>query len=540
MAGPLPPAQRFAVRLASFGIAAVLLALAACAAWGAASTYLADHAVKRATEASTAIQRVREGIAAERMVRRSAGTPPNDDARSRHKEASAAIQSNLQTAHIFTEGVDRRLVEDLSARHNQYLAAAGSAWGEGGEESVPLRVFDQTRSDTSRAEAALSTLEADAEQVAERLRVEALGLLQVLVDIQTRVLIGGPVLFGLGLVLVGAVWRMQRGEQRRGTTRLVEDAYAANWEERRFRGVVDSAPDPMLICAGPGNVIYHNAAAEAAWSYGATDLEGQSILMLAHPDDRAALRAFWEQLRPAGIGNVGEATRRMELRLRTGRDTWQRVELVGTNLLDDPTVQGVVLTVRNAEGRPDVAQLQADQALLDPLTRLPNPFLLRDRLAQAMARAGRRAEKVGLLLVAFDGMPAGAGQDGVVLEAATRIQACVRPQDTVARLDGPSFAVVREVGGDDGDAVTVAEAVAAQFSRPLAGGAEEVVLQPRMGVVVSDPRRETVDGMLRNAGLAMQQVTPGTRALRGARPRRTRGRPARRCPAVAPGRGRAS
>jgi PAS domain S-box-containing protein len=485
MAAPLPPAQRVAVRLASFGIAAVLLALAACAAWGAASTYQADRAVKRATEASTAIQRVRESIAAERTVRRNAGPAPSDEARARHKEASAAIQTNLQTAHIFTEGVDRRLVDDLGLRHSQYLTAAGSLWGEAPEQSVPLRVFDQSRSDTSRAEAALSTLEADADQVAERLRLQALGLLQVLVDIQTRVLIGGPVLFGLGLVLVGAVWRMQRSEQRRGTTRLVEDAYAANWEERRFRGVVDNAPDPMLICAGPGNVIYHNAAADMAWSYTPGQLEGQSILILAHPDDRAALRVFWEQLRPAAGGVSGEATRRMELRLRTGKGAWARVELVGTNLLDDPTVQGVVLTVRSIEDRPD-------------------------RLAQAMARAGRRAEKLGLLLVQLGGVPAGPGQDGVVLEASTRIQACVRPQDTVARLDRATFAVVREPGTDDAEGVALAEALAAQFMRPLAGGVDDITLQPSIGVVVSDPRTETVGGMLRNAGLAMQQLSPAS------------------------------
>jgi diguanylate cyclase (GGDEF)-like protein/PAS domain S-box-containing protein len=511
MAGPLPTAQRVAVRLASFGIAAVLLALAACAAWGATSTYLADHAVKRATEASNAIERVRQGIAAERLVRRSAGPTPTDDDRSRHKEASAVIQSNLLTAHIFTEGMDRRLVEGLSARHNAYLAAAGNAWGEESDESLPLRVFDPTHGNSARADAALSTLEADADQLADRLRVQALGLLQVLVDIQTRVLIAGPVLFTLGLVLVGTVWRMQRSEQRRGTTRLVEDAYAANWEERRYRGVVDSAPDPILFCAGPGNVIYHNSAARAAWSYDPAQLDGQSILMLAHPDDRAALRVFWEQLRPAGTIPATEATMRMELRLRDGLGQWLRVELVATNLLDDMSVQAVVLTVRSIENRPDIAQRQADLALLDPLTRLPNALLLRDRLGQAMARAARGTETVGLLLVCLDRLPK--AEDSMVLEAATRIQASVRPQDTVARLDGSTFAIVRELSGDDADAVLVAESiaevVAAQFSRPLESQLGQVVLQPRIGVVVSAPRRDTVDGLLRNAGLAMHQVTPG-------------------------------
>ncbi len=495
--------------MASFGILAVLLALAACAVWGAAMTYRADVAVKRATMASDAIEQVKRGIVAERQLHRGASAAPGEDARARHRDASATIQSNLQTAHVFTESTDRRLVDDLLARYLQYSRSLGSSWGEVSDDSAPLRVFDPLLTDGARSDAALSTLEADADQVAERLRVEALGLLQLLVTIQTRVFVGGPALFALGLLLVGAIWRMQRSEQRRGMTRLMQDAYAANREERRFRGVVHGAPDPMLICAGPGNVIYHNAAAEEAWSLHASQLEGQSILMLAHPEDRAALRAWWEQLRPAGSGGSGEVTRTIELRLRDGLGAWRTIELVGTNLLEDATVQGIVLSIRTAERRIDPDQ-QAELVLLDPLTRLPNSVLLRDRLGQAMARAGRRTDKVGVLMIALDGLPTGPASavDPLVLGASMRIQSCVRPQDTVARLDTATFAVVRELVGDESDIVSVAESLSAQFSRPLAGVGGEVVLLPRIGVVVGNPLQDTVDGLLRNAGLAMQQVMP--------------------------------
>ena len=515
----LPQDQRFAMRVGSFGILAVLLALAACAAWGAATTYRADVAVRRASEASQAIEQARRAVGAIRMVRRTAGANPGDEARSQHREATGALMGALQRARVFSDGANRRMVDELLNRTAAYVRASGPVLGDVAEESLPMRVFEPARGDLSRSESAYVAVESLMDTVAERLRTEALSLLGLLVAIQTRVFIGGPVFFALGLLLIGLIWRMQRGEQRRGTAQMVRDAFEAGAAERRFRGLVDHAPDLVLICAGPGTIAYNNLVAQTDWSYPEDALVGRSVLMIAHPDDQAALRAWWEQLRPVvggsvvggpvGGGQVGAdivvaVPPALEIRLRDADGDWRRVEMRGVNLLGDAVVKGIVLTIR------DVGQRRAEEArahegaLFDPLTTLPNGALLRDRLGQAMIRAGRRKDQVGVFSVGL----AGVADDRVMADAVTRLLACVRPQDTVARLGVSQLVVVREGVETEADVLTVAESIAEQFVR-RPGGTDEAV-SIRIGVVLGDPRRDGSEELLRDATLAMQQVLAGS------------------------------
>lgn len=88
------------------------------------------------------------------------------------------------------------------------------------------------------------------------------------------------------------------------------------------------------------------------------------------------------------------------------------------------------------------------RALHDPLTELPNRSLLEDRVEQGIARARRRGQPLGLLVLDVDnfkrindrlGHTAG---DQVLTELARRLQAAIREEDTVARWGGDEFVVV--------------------------------------------------------------------------------------------------
>jgi diguanylate cyclase (GGDEF)-like protein len=87
-------------------------------------------------------------------------------------------------------------------------------------------------------------------------------------------------------------------------------------------------------------------------------------------------------------------------------------------------------------------------AFYDSLTGLPNRILLQDRVAQALARAGRHQDKVALLFLDLDrfkvindslGHSVG---DLLLQEVSVRLKRQTREQDTVARLGGDEFVVV--------------------------------------------------------------------------------------------------
>ena len=81
-------------------------------------------------------------------------------------------------------------------------------------------------------------------------------------------------------------------------------------------------------------------------SYGPDELVGQSVFGYVHLDDlEQVLDAFAE-----GILNAG-STRRVEFRFRHKDGSWRHLESVGVNLLDEPDVEGIVVTSRDVSER---------------------------------------------------------------------------------------------------------------------------------------------------------------------------------------------
>lgn len=89
-------------------------------------------------------------------------------------------------------------------------------------------------------------------------------------------------------------------------------------------------------------------------------------------------------------------------------------------------------------------------ALYDPLTDLPNRGLFHDRMLQALARARRNQEQLGIFFLDLDkfkevndayGHSVG---DQLLYQVARRLESCVRESDTIARFGGDEFVVLLE------------------------------------------------------------------------------------------------
>jgi GGDEF domain-containing protein len=65
------------------------------------------------------------------------------------------------------------------------------------------------------------------------------------------------------------------------------------------------------------------------------------------------------------------------------------VEAIGKNLLDDPSIGGVVVNYRDVTERKTLEEQLRHQAFHDPLTNLPNRALFMNRLGHALVRMKR-------------------------------------------------------------------------------------------------------------------------------------------------------
>jgi PAS domain S-box-containing protein len=161
--------------------------------------------------------------------------------------------------------------------------------------------------------------------------------------------------------------------------------------------LVQNASDVVLICTAEGTVTYQSPTAETNWGYAAGGLLRKSLLAVVHPDDQPAFRELLVQLRA-----LPGSTHSTELRIRDADDDWRHVELILTNLLDDPDVAGMVATARDIAQRKAFETELIQQAFHDPLTGLPNRALFVDRLEQARVRSARRQGNVAVLFVDLD------------------------------------------------------------------------------------------------------------------------------------------
>src|SRR5262249_53113379 len=147
------------------------------------------------------------------------------------------------------------------------------------------------------------------------------------------------------------------------TERLAaEDALRAS--EARFRTLVQNASDIFTIIDGEANIRWASPSSFRLLGHGEGYGIGTSIFDMMHPDDVERMK--WEFADHVSRPGHGTAVR---FRLRHGDGTYRYVEALGTNLLDDPAVNGVVVNTRDITDR-----VLAEEALREAEERFRTAF----------------------------------------------------------------------------------------------------------------------------------------------------------------------
>jgi diguanylate cyclase (GGDEF)-like protein len=164
------------------------------------------------------------------------------------------------------------------------------------------------------------------------------------------------------------------------------------------------------------------------------------------------------------------------------------------------------------------ARRQAEERLRrailhDPLTDLPNRARFLERLDGLLARRRARPHaRFAVLLMDLDRFKTITDSlghlvgDRLLVAVARRIEACLRPGESVVRFGGDEFTLIMEDVTDARQATRLAERVQAALAAPFVVEGHEVVMSASMGIVVSGDSHQRPVDVLRDADTAMYRA----------------------------------
>jgi diguanylate cyclase (GGDEF)-like protein/PAS domain S-box-containing protein len=268
---------------------------------------------------------------------------------------------------------------------------------------------------------------------------------------------------------------------RRILRRTQQSEHERAWQDR-FRSLVQNASDVIVVVDGDGAIQFATPVMERVLGHRVAEVQLLPFSDLVHPGDIGTARAAVESASET-LGRVV----RSEYRVRHADGHWITAEVQAASLLDDPSIRGTVLTIRDVSERKALEAQLTHQALHDSLTGLANRALFNDRLRNAVARGRRGKDRIAVIVLDLDdfklvndthGRDAG---DAVLAQVAQRVLARIREGDTAARVGGDEFAVLLE-DVTPADVAAISAGILASFDEPVPVGTASLAIQASIGV----------------------------------------------------------
>jgi diguanylate cyclase (GGDEF)-like protein/PAS domain S-box-containing protein len=276
-----------------------------------------------------------------------------------------------------------------------------------------------------------------------------------------------------------------------------------------FRVAFDYSAIGMALVFHTGRWHRVNRSLCQILGYSEAELLARDFQDFVHPDDRLTSMAKLEQLLRSKI-----ATYQIEMRCvhKDGHEVWVMWS-VSQAIVEDTESVHLIYQLQSITDRKAAEERLLHDALHDPLTGLPNRALMIDHMNLTIARAKRRQDlKFAVLYLDLDrfklindslGHMAG---DQLLVGFARRLEACLRPGDTIARVGGDEFTILLEDLTDEKEAVSVAERIHEELKLPFNVCGRDVFTTVSIGIAPGSLAYNQPDEILRDADTAMYRA----------------------------------
>jgi diguanylate cyclase (GGDEF)-like protein/PAS domain S-box-containing protein len=279
--------------------------------------------------------------------------------------------------------------------------------------------------------------------------------------------------------------------------------------EARYRGLLEAAPDAMVVVDQGGEIVLLNVQAEKQFGYRRDELIGQKVKNIIPKG--FAERLVADALRSAEDALAQQIGTGIELNGRRKDGSEFPIEIMLSPL---EGAEGVLVTaaIRDITTRKKAEALMIHSSEHDFLTGLPNRMLLSDRVNQAIRLAIRHKKKVAVLFLDLDGFkhindslghPTG---DKLLQSVGKRLVDCVRGSDTVSRQGGDEFVVLLSEEDDSEDVSVTAKRMLRAVAEAHFVDQHDLHVTCSVGVSLYPDDGLNAETLIKNADTAMYQA----------------------------------
>jgi len=295
----------------------------------------------------------------------------------------------------------------------------------------------------------------------------------------------------------------------RGFSEVCHDLSERMESEAKYRGLLEAAPDAMVVVDNREEIVLLNVQAEKQFGYRRDELVGQRVKNII--PEGFTERLIADALRSPEDALAQQIGTGIELNGKRKDGSEFPIEIMLSPL---KSAEGILVTaaIRDITTRKKTEAQMIHSSEHDFLTGLPNRMLLNDRVNQAIRSGGRYRRKVAVLFMDLDGFkhindslghPVG---DKLLQSVANRLVDCVRLSDTVSRQGGDEFVVLLSEEEQSEDAAVTVRRMLRAVAEAHSVDQHDLHVTCCVGVSVYPDDGLDAETLIRNADTAMYQA----------------------------------
>ncbi|MEO0407073.1 MAG: EAL domain-containing protein, partial [Cyanobacteria bacterium P01_A01_bin.135] len=305
------------------------------------------------------------------------------------------------------------------------------------------------------------------------------------------------------------------GQLKRAFSDLQKANAALLKSEHRLHTFLEALPVGVVVLEVNGHPTYLNDAAKQLFDLNSAESWPASLMDFCQVYDDAA-QEFCSQDSPCWHALAGNAVHSVDMELYQGQGRIP-VETWATPVFDERgAVAYAIVVLQDISERKQAEEQLIYSARYDRLTHLPNRDFFMKRLVKVVAQKPPHSLFAVLFIdldqfkLINDSLGHLAG-DHVLVIAADRLRAAVRPSDMVARFGGDEFVILLEAISTVADAIQVAERILAAFEHPILIEGHRTVITASAGIAIGQAYRDAT-ALLRDADIALYRAKAAGRA----------------------------